>query len=205
MPVVAPPSSDADSDGVVDEADNCLAVPNPDQQDTDGDGAGDVCDLTPNGDGDGDGVDDQVDNCPAVANPGQADVDGDGTGDVCDTTPKGPTPRVSVSNASDTLERRAPTAAVFTVRLDRPTDRTVAVNFTTRNGTAVAGKDYRQRSGVLVWQPGEQVKKVRVRVKADSLPERTERFWLRLVGPASGLVISDGVGRARIIDDDRRR
>jgi thrombospondin type 3 repeat protein len=35
---------DQDGDGVEDEVDNCILVPNPDQRDTDGDGYGNVCD-----------------------------------------------------------------------------------------------------------------------------------------------------------------
>jgi Thrombospondin type 3 repeat len=42
-----PPESDIDFDGVPDSEDNCVEVANPDQQDTDGDGLGDVCDLFP--------------------------------------------------------------------------------------------------------------------------------------------------------------
>ena len=38
---------DSDGDGVIDPADNCPQTPNPDQADTDGDGAGDVCDPNP--------------------------------------------------------------------------------------------------------------------------------------------------------------
>jgi Thrombospondin type 3 repeat len=71
---------DRDDDGVSDDTDNCVSVPNPDQLDTDGDGEGDACDP----DRDGDGVDDTVDNCAEVANPDQADADGDGAGDACD-------------------------------------------------------------------------------------------------------------------------
>jgi hypothetical protein len=40
-------SRDTDGDGVLNEVDNCPAVPNPDQTDTDGDGFGDACDDTP--------------------------------------------------------------------------------------------------------------------------------------------------------------
>ncbi len=39
--------SDLDLDGVPDATDNCLVVPNADQTDTDGDGIGNACDLTP--------------------------------------------------------------------------------------------------------------------------------------------------------------
>ncbi len=39
--------NDLDSDGVLDDIDNCPQTPNPDQSDLDGDGLGDVCDPTP--------------------------------------------------------------------------------------------------------------------------------------------------------------
>ena len=71
---------DSDGDGVFDELDNCVGTPNPDQLDTDSDGAGNVCDP----DDDGDGHVDGNDNCPLSSNPGQADFDLDGIGDACD-------------------------------------------------------------------------------------------------------------------------
>jgi Thrombospondin type 3 repeat len=39
-----PPEPDADADGIPDSSDNCVEVFNPDQQDSDGNGIGDVCD-----------------------------------------------------------------------------------------------------------------------------------------------------------------
>jgi len=42
---------DADNDGVASSADNCPTVPNADQLDSDGDGAGDACDADIDGDG----------------------------------------------------------------------------------------------------------------------------------------------------------
>jgi hypothetical protein len=74
-------ADDQDHDGVMDPADNCPEVYNPEQTDTDQDGAGDACDP----DDDGDGVVDTSDNCPQLVNPGQEDLDGDDVGDLCDT------------------------------------------------------------------------------------------------------------------------
>jgi hypothetical protein len=59
-----------DRDGILDPADNCPTVFNPDQKDTDGDKIGDACD-----------------NCPSVANPDQKDSNKNGIGDACEPTP----------------------------------------------------------------------------------------------------------------------
>lgn len=85
------------------ETDNCPAVANADQLNTDGDAQGNACDsdddndgvldvndpypldpTRPNADADGDGVVDASDNCPAVFNADQLDTDGDAQGDACD-------------------------------------------------------------------------------------------------------------------------
>jgi hypothetical protein len=88
--VIQPPVStdatvvqDLDSDGITDTEDNCPAINNPDQKDSDGDGQGDVCDQDQI-DGDNDGAVDSKDNCFATPNTDQKDSDGDGLGDVCD-------------------------------------------------------------------------------------------------------------------------
>jgi len=60
---------DADADGIGCDAleDNCFAIYNPNQQDSDTDGIGDACD-----------------NCTNIANVDQKDTDYDGLGDACD-------------------------------------------------------------------------------------------------------------------------
>ena len=79
-------TTDPDADGVP-GWDNCAYVFNPDQKDSDGDGAGDACDP----DDDNDAVDDAADNCAFAYNPEQRDTDGDGIGDECDPeTPNTP-------------------------------------------------------------------------------------------------------------------
>jgi hypothetical protein len=71
---------DTDEDGIPDVTDNCPGTKNPDQEDSDLDGVGDVCDD----DTDNDGIDDLNDNCIFTINPLQEDTDNDGIGDLCD-------------------------------------------------------------------------------------------------------------------------
>jgi len=84
---------DADFDGVTDATDNCPHAYNAGQEDADGDGHGDACDVCTDLDGDGAGNAGfpastcPLDNCPAVSNPTQTDIDGDGPGDACDLCP----------------------------------------------------------------------------------------------------------------------
>ncbi|MCC6623336.1 MAG: DUF11 domain-containing protein [Deltaproteobacteria bacterium] len=84
---------DRDGDGVLDEVDVCVDVPDPAQADGDEDGVGDACDVctsvhdSEQADGDDDGVGDACDLCPAAADAEQGDRDGDGLGDACDVCP----------------------------------------------------------------------------------------------------------------------
>jgi len=71
--------ADTDGDGVPDIRDNCVSSPNPDQQDLNNNGRGDICD-----DFDQDGIVNYKDNCPDNPNLDQKDTDSDGLGDVCD-------------------------------------------------------------------------------------------------------------------------
>ncbi len=80
---------DFDSDGVINDVDNCIFQSNRDQKDSDFDLVGDVCDFdneTKNAneaDRDKDGVGDRIDNCPFIYNPKQKDSNADKKGDLC--------------------------------------------------------------------------------------------------------------------------
>lgn len=93
-------ASDTDGDGVANSSDNCSSIPNPSQENTDGDAQGNVCDATPNGDTDGDGIDNLADACPDW-NDAQ-DTDSDGIPNGCDNTPNGDDDGDGVDNFADT-------------------------------------------------------------------------------------------------------
>jgi hypothetical protein len=130
------PPPDADSDGVPDSSDNCPAVANTDQTDTDNDSEGDACDS----DKDGDTVENATDNCPLVANTNQTDTDGDGIGDACDTTtdPQAPAaPTITSPKDGSTLKSTS-----FTVKGTAQSGTTLVELFdgTTSKGTATVGR-----------------------------------------------------------------
>jgi C1A family cysteine protease len=93
---------DSDGDGVPDKQDNCPQVSNRVQQDTDADGAGDICDE----DIDGDLISNEKDNCDFIPNPTQEDEDRDEIGDPCDPDGPGPAFRAKISEDRPTLGAR---------------------------------------------------------------------------------------------------
>jgi MYXO-CTERM domain-containing protein len=99
--------ADADADNIPDHLDNCPGVSNPAQEDTSGDGTGDLC----NPDRDGDGLANSLDNCPDIPNENQFDADRDRRGDSCD-------PRFCyvVTTEDNCLDPAAP----FTVHASKP-------------------------------------------------------------------------------------
>lgn len=68
---------DKDGDGILDVVDNCVLIPNKNQNDTDGDGVGDACDD----DIDGDGLSNVYEINQSHTDPFKADTDGDGLSD----------------------------------------------------------------------------------------------------------------------------
>lgn len=84
QPVAAIPAPNRDGDSHLDLTDNCPAITNEDQLDSDGDGPGDACDL----DDDNDTVPDTNDAFPLNANE-SVDTDGDGIGNNADTDDDG--------------------------------------------------------------------------------------------------------------------
>jgi hypothetical protein len=90
---------------------------------------------------------------------------------------------------------------VFTVSLDALSAVPVTVDFSTRNGTALAGSDYVATSGTLTFAPGEVNKQISVLVNGDTVFEDAEVFFVDLAN-ATGAAIGDAEGLGRILNDD---
>ncbi|HYO63781.1 MAG TPA: Calx-beta domain-containing protein [Pyrinomonadaceae bacterium] len=110
-------------------------------------------------------------------------------------------PNMSVGDASVAEGNVGTSGAVFTVSLSAASANTVTVNYSTANGTAVAGSDYTAASGSLVFSPGQTTKTVSVPVTGDVVVEGNETFFVNLSG-ASGAVVADGQGQGVIVNDD---
>ncbi len=91
----------------------------------------------------------------------------------------------------------------FTLTLSASSDRTLAVDYATANGTAVAGatKDYLATNGSFVFLPGETTKTVTVTTLEDALDEAVEMLNVVLSNPVN-LLITPGGGIGTIIDND---
>lgn len=76
--------------------------------------------------------------------------------------------------------------ATFKVKLDSPACKRTTVDFTTVKGSATPGDDFEANSGTVVFEPGQQEQPVVVAVKADSLAEPTEDFYVEISNPKVG-------------------
>lgn len=91
-------------------------------------------------------------------------------------------------------------ALTSTLTLSEVSDRTVTVQYTTVDGTAVQPADYAAASGTVTFAPGVTTKTVGVAINADSLStEGNETLTLVLSNPANAS-ISDGTALLTITD-----
>jgi hypothetical protein len=95
------------------------------------------------------------------------------------------------------------TAAVFRVSLSNPASEPVTAQWSTLDGTASEGEDYRSTSGKLVIESGTMDTTVVVNVVGDREVERDETFFLVLEN-LTGADLVEGAARTRgtVLDDD---
>ncbi|MEJ0017978.1 MAG: Calx-beta domain-containing protein [Acetobacteraceae bacterium] len=90
---------------------------------------------------------------------------------------------------------------VVPIRLSAASTTEVTIDYTTADGTALAGKDYIFQRGSLTFAPGVTQQNVYVEVIGDTVPEPDETFFVQLSG-STGVSIADSAGLVTIVNDD---
>jgi Calx-beta domain/FG-GAP-like repeat len=108
---------------------------------------------------------------------------------------------LSIADASVIEGDNGTRAISFIVRLTRPTQRQVSVNFATADGTAIAGSDYQAASGNFVMRPGVTRKVLNILVNGDFQFEPDETFSVNLSG-IQNATLDDNQAIGRIINDE---
>jgi len=108
---------------------------------------------------------------------------------------------LSISDATLIEGNSGTTNALVTVKLANNSNPPVSVNYSTANGTALAGSDYQAVSGTLNFKKGETSKSILIPVIGDGVHEGNETFVINLKN-ATHATIADSQGVVTITDDD---
>jgi hypothetical protein len=89
----------------------------------------------------------------------------------------------------------------FKVWLDKPAHETLRIKYTVDDGTAKAGKDYKDETGWVTFKKGEQFAKIDVDILGDRYKEKHETLYVRLVDNDK-VDVKDGEAKGTILNDD---
>ena len=111
-------------------------------------------------------------------------------------------PHLSLTDVAGDEGHSGTTPFNFTVSLSSVSEQVVTVNYSTANGTGIAGVDYQATSGTLTFAAGEMSKTIAVPVLGDRLGESDKDFVVNLQG--GNAIIADSQGTGTITDDEPR-
>ena len=112
-------------------------------------------------------------------------------------------PVINVGNASLTEGDSGTANLTFNVTLTSPSASTVTVNYSTANGTAIAGTDYTAVSGVVTFTPGVTSQPINVPILGNTIFQANRQFTVTLSSPSGGgSSLGTSTGTATINDDD---
>lgn len=124
-------------------------------------------------------------------------ADSFGLGTIKDNDPP---PSLSIGDAM-AVEPDSGTALLrFPVGLSAASGRTVQIEYSTADSSAIAGVDYQPGSGTLTFSPGSTGDTISVVINSDSLSEIDEVFFVNLANPVNA-TLADAQGRGVIIGD----
>lgn len=109
---------------------------------------------------------------------------------------------VSINDLGEPEGNTGTVKFLFTVRLSAPSAETVFVRYSTADGTALAGSDYRAAASyILLIAPGDTSTRLEIEVFGDTLFEANETFTVTLSSP-TGAILGDAVATGTIGNDD---
>jgi len=111
--------------------------------------------------------------------------------------------RLSVSDAVIS-EGNAIGSMAFSVTLNTPSPWQATVDYSTADGTALAGSDYLTASGTLTFAPGDLEQMITVTVLGDPMFEPDETFTVTLTNPISA-ALTRAQGAGTLVNDDKPR
>ena len=123
-----------------------------------------------------------------------------GTGTIVDDDGMDP-PSVLIDDVTLSEGDSGTKIASFTVQLSMSSASAITVDYTTANGTAVAGSDYVATSGTLSFIPGDTEEVINVTINGDAVDEDNETFVVNLSNAINAMIV-DSQGKGTITDDD---
>ncbi|SOD74837.1 Calx-beta domain-containing protein [Jatrophihabitans sp. GAS493] len=109
------------------------------------------------------------------------------------------TPQLSVGDSTVTRQATGTKNATYTVTLSPASTTTVTVNYSTSNGSAVAGTDFTATSGTLTFAPGTTSQTVTVPITANA-SSTADRYYYFSLGSAVNASILRATGYGEIVD-----
>jgi alpha-tubulin suppressor-like RCC1 family protein len=148
-------------------------------------------------------------NCTDIANPTD-----DASADLIVSSSEGfllfigaqPNSRPTLKSPAMSVSEGAGTARVIVRRVGSQWG-SLSVDYTTSDGSALAGSDYTTTSGTLTWADGDKTDKtIIIPILNDAVAEATQGFWIALSAPVNTLVPAylgtTSKARITIIDND---
>ena len=125
-------------------------------------------------------------------------VRGQGTGTILDDDPL---PGISIADITAVEANSGARAISFIARLSAKSGRPVSIDFSTADGTALAGSDYIPTNGTVVFPPGLLLRKIVVPVLGNKMSENAETFSLNFANPVNA-TLANAQATANIRDTD---
>ena len=111
------------------------------------------------------------------------------------------TPTVQINDVTKKEGNSGSSGFSFTLTRKGDLGKSSSVRYTTANGSATSGSDYRAMSGSVTFAAGVQSKTITVLVNGDKTKESDETFFVN-ISNAINCTIIDKQGKGTILNDD---